>query len=143
MKLHIITVGKPKLDYAQSGWSEYYKRLGRLCELRSTQISDKHAYDTNKILEAAGASYKVVLEIAGEQLTSPELANFLTKRELDGREISFIIGGPEGLPEEVRDLADYQLSFSKLTFPHDLAMLVLLESIYRAFTIKVGLPYHK
>ena len=143
IKLHILTIGKPKLAYAAAGWQEYFKRLERLHSVRSTQLSDKFAYDAEKFLESAGSAYKVVLEITGSQLTSEQLAAFLQKRELESREVCFIIGGPEGLPEQVRAAADYQLSFSKLTFPHDLAMVVLLEALYRASTINARLPYHK
>lgn len=143
MKIHIVTIGKPKLTYAQAGWEEYWSRLQRLHTVRVTQIPDKYAYEPDKILEATSPSYKVALEITGQQFTSEELAGFLTKRELESREVSFIIGGPEGLPQEVIDKADFQWSFSKLTFPHDLAMVMLLEALYRASTINASLPYHK
>lgn len=143
MKLHVITIGKPKLPYASLAWEEYLGRLQRFHEVKTTQIPDKSAYNPDKILETAGNGYKVILEITGKQLPSPELADFLKKRELEAREVAFIIGGPEGLPQEVINKADYQWSFSKLTFPHDLAMVVLLEALYRASTINAGLPYHK
>jgi 23S rRNA (pseudouridine1915-N3)-methyltransferase len=143
MKLHIVTIGKPKLAYANAGWDEYLTRLTRYHDVKTTQLADKYAYDENKILETAGNSYKVVLEITGKQLTSPELATFLQKRELEAREVCWIIGGPEGLPQEVIQRADFKLSFSQLTFPHDLAMVILLETLYRATTINAGLPYHK
>jgi 23S rRNA (pseudouridine1915-N3)-methyltransferase len=81
--------------------------------------------------------------IEGEQLSSRQLAAFLQKRAIDGRELCLVIGGPEGLPEAVIAAADYQWSFSKLTFPHDLAMVILLEALYRASTINAGTPYHK
>lgn len=143
MKLHIITVGKPKLAYAQLGWDEYLGRLQRLHSVRVTQLSDKFAYNANKILDAARGSYRVVLEIHGTLLTSEQLADFLRERELEAREVSFIIGGPEGLPAEVRQTADMQLSFGRLTLPHDLAMVTLLETLYRSSAINAGLPYHK
>ncbi len=143
MKLHIITIGKPKLDYAVSGWDDYFSRLKRFHDVKATHIADKFAYDSSKILEVAGNSYKVTLEISGKQFTSPELADFLKKQELSAREISFIIGGPEGLPKEVIATADFQWSLGKLTLPHDLAMITLLEALYRASTINAGLPYHK
>lgn len=143
MKLHIITVGKPKLAYAQSGWNEYLGRLKRLHSVRTTQIADKHAYDAVKIGESQQGSYKVVLEITGQQFTSEALAAKLTKLELLGKEISFLIGGPEGLPQTIRDTADLQWSFGTLTLPHDLAMVTLLEALYRASTINARLPYHK
>lgn len=143
MKLHIITIGKPKLAYSKQGWEEYLVRLQRHHEVRVTHLADKFAYDAKKIIEATGASYKIVLEITGKQLSSSELASFLEQRTLEAREICFIIGGPEGLPIEVIDNADVQLSFSKLTFPHDLAMVILAEALYRATTINANLPYHK
>lgn len=143
MKLHIITIGKPKLAYAQMGWEEYLGRLQRLHTVRITQLSDKYADDATKILEAAQGSYRVVLEIKGKLLSSPELAAFMKDRELEAREVSFTIGGPDGLPQQVRAGADLQLSFGHLTLPHDLAMITLLEALYRASTINAGLPYHR
>lgn len=142
MKIHIITIGQPKLDYAQKGWEEYWQRLKHYHSLRVTHVADKHN-DAGHILEAAGSSYKIVLEIEGTQFSSPELAQFLEKRALEGREVSFIIGGPDGLPSEVRSQADLQLSFGRLTLPHDLAMVTLLEALYRASTINAGHPYHR
>lgn len=142
MKLHIITVGQPKLQYAQEGWAEYWKRLKHYHQLRVTHIPDKQN-DAEHILAAAGNSYKVALVIEGEQQTSQQLAKFLDKRALEGREVSFIIGGPDGLPDKVIQAADLQWSFGQLTFPHDLAMVILLESLYRASTISTGHPYHR
>lgn len=142
MKLHIITVGAPKLAYAKAGWEEYWNRLKHFHQIRVTHIADKRN-DSSHILEAAGNSYKVVLEIEGKMLTSPELASFLEQKALDGRELSFIIGTSDGLPQEVIERADMLWSFGKLTYPHDLAMVMLLESLYRASSITAGLPYHK
>lgn len=142
MKLHIVTIGQPKLDYAKAGWAEYWQRLKHYHDLRVTHIADKHN-DMQHILDAAGASYKIALEIEGQQFTSPQLAEFLEKRSYDGRELCFLIGGPDGLPQEVREQADLQWSFGKLTLPHDLAMVTLLETLYRASTITAGQPYHR
>lgn len=142
MKLHIITVGQPKLPYAQQGWEEYWGRLKHYHQLRATHIPDKHN-NAAHIRAAAGNSYTVALVIAGKQLNSQELAAFLTKRSIEAREVSLIIGGPDGLPPEVIGHADYRWSFSQLTFPHDLAMVILLESLYRASTISAGHPYHR
>jgi 23S rRNA (pseudouridine1915-N3)-methyltransferase len=143
MKLHIVTVGKPKLAFAKAGWDEYLQRLTHYHEIRVTHIPDKWAYDASQLLHAAGNAYKIALVIEGEQLSSPQLAALLQKRAIDGREVCLLIGGPEGLPGDIIDAADYRWSFSKLTFPHDLAMVILLESLYRASTINAGLPYHK
>lgn len=142
MKLHIITIGEPKLAYARGGWAEYWKRLAHYHQIRVSHIADKHN-DTEHILMAAAGSYKIGLIIDGEQLSSPELSQFLDKRSLEGRELSFVIGGPDGLPAQVIDQLDYKWSFGKLTLPHDLAMVVLLETLYRASTISAGQPYHR
>jgi 23S rRNA (pseudouridine1915-N3)-methyltransferase len=143
MKLHIVTVGEPKLAYARQGWDEYLKRLQHYHQVQVTRIPDKYAYDADYIRKATAGTYVIALEITGNQFTSAQLAAFLDKRALEGRAVSLVIGGPEGLPQTVRDTADYQWSFSALTFPHDLAMVILLESVYRASTISAGVPYHK
>ena len=143
MKMHILTVGEPKLGYAKEGWGEYFKRLGHYHQVRVTHVSDKNAYNTAYLQQTAGNAYKIALAIKGEQFSSPQLAEFLEKRSLEGRELCFIIGGPEGLPQEVIDSADLAWSLSSLTLPHDLAMVVTLEALYRASTINSGQPYHK
>lgn len=143
MKLHIITIGEPKLPYAREGWKEYLKRLGRYHEVRTTHLADKWAHDTKHILQAAGNAYIVALVIDGKQLSSEALAAFMSDRAMDGREVCFIIGGPDGLPVDVIDQAAYSWSFSALTFPHDLAMVVLAEALYRASTIAASHPYHR
>jgi 23S rRNA (pseudouridine1915-N3)-methyltransferase len=143
MRLHIITVGEPKLAYARAGWDEYLKRLGYYHTVRVTHVADKWAYDSAHLLQTAGTAYKIALVIEGDQLSSPDLAAFLEKRSLDGRETCLLVGGPEGLPAEVIRQADFRWSLSALTFPHDLAMVVLVEALYRASTISAGQPYHK
>lgn len=142
MKIHIVTIGQPKLEYAKLGWKEYYKRLGHYHQLRRTHIQDKNN-DTEHILEAIGNGYLVALDIGGNSISSQELAEWMEKRAMDGREICFVIGGPDGLPQEVRDKADYKLSLGSLTYPHDLAMVILTEALYRASTIVAGQPYHR
>lgn len=143
MKIHIITVGSPRLNYAKTAWDEYFGRLKHQHQVRVTHLADKQN-DAVHLLAAAGTSYKVALVIDnGQQFSSPSLAAFLEKRSPEGREVSFIIGGPEGLPQSVIDQADLKWSFSDLTFPHDLAMIILLEALYRASSINQGLPYHR
>lgn len=141
MKLHIITIGKPKLPYAQAGFQEYTSRLSKLHNLRVTHIADKNN-NADYILNTAGSSYKVALVIDGAQKSSEKLALFLKNRELEAREVAFMIGGPDGLPEEVIEKSDTQMGLSKLTFPHDLAMVVLAETLYRSSTINTNHPYH-
>lgn len=141
MKLHLITVGKPKLTFAVDGWQEYLGRLKHYHSLRVTHIPDKHN-DASHIETAIGTAYTIVLVVNGQQFTSEELAVFLEKRAQDGREVACIIGGPDGLPAEIVASSDFQLSFSRLTFPHDLAMVILAEALYRASTIVSSQPYH-
>ncbi|QQS19382.1 23S rRNA (pseudouridine(1915)-N(3))-methyltransferase RlmH [Candidatus Saccharibacteria bacterium] len=143
MRLHLLTIGKPKLAYAKLGFEEYAQRLGRLHQLRVTHLSDKYADDAKKILGETQDTVTMVLEINGMEYTSETLADFVRARELESREVCFIIGGPNGLPQQVRDAADYRWSLGRLTLPHDLAMVVTLEALYRASTIISGLPYHK
>jgi 23S rRNA (pseudouridine1915-N3)-methyltransferase len=142
MKLHIVTVGKPKLGYARMGWDEYLSRLQRYHQVRTTHLSDKYADDSQKLIDATGDSYRVGLIIEGKQLTSRQLATFLDQRAVEAKEVCFVIGGPDGLPSSVQAAMDLQWSLSELTFPHDLAMVVLLEALYRASTINAGTPYH-
>ena len=144
MKLQLVTIGKPKLHYASLGWNEYMWRLEHFHKVAVKHLSDKYASDAAKILEATADTYRIALVIeGGKQLGSRELAIFLRRRQLAGKNVSFIIGGPEGLPQEVIEKADYRWSLSGLTFPHDLAMVVMLEALYRASTINAGVPYHK
>ena len=143
MKLHIVTVGKPKLAFAQTGWADYVARLQRLHAVRVTPLADKYADDADKFREVTQGTFVVALEIAGKDLDSHGLAQFLKDRELEAREVSFVIGGPDGLPKAVRSSADFQWSLSRLTLPHDLAMVVTLEALFRASTINANLPYHR
>ena len=149
MKIHLITIGEPKLAYAKTGWAEYLQRLQRFHQVRVSHLADKWADDAGHILATAGQgvsgknSYLAALVIEGQQFDSQALATFLDKRAIDGRELCCIIGGPNGLPAEVIARADLQWSFSKLTFPHDLAMVVLAEALYRASSINAGQPYHR
>jgi 23S rRNA (pseudouridine1915-N3)-methyltransferase len=142
MKIHIITIGSPKLEYAKLGWQEYLRRLKHYHSVEVTHLPDKKN-EPKYLLEAAGRAYKIALNMEGTQLSSPELASFLESHMIQNKEMAFLIGGPDGLQKEVLDKCDVQLSFSRLTFPHDLAMVILLEALYRAATIAAGQPYHR
>lgn len=143
MRLHLISVGEPKGACATL-WEKYYERLGHYHTLQTTRVPDKKAYDGDYLLKTAKPqSYKIALGIEGRQFKSEELAAFLDKRSPEGREISLMIGGPEGLPKPVIEQADLAWSLGKLTLPHDLAMVVMVEALYRASTINAGHPYHK
>lgn len=141
MKLHLITVGSPKLEYAKSGWNEYIKRLGRYHQVRVTHLADKHN-DADHLLAATGKAPFVALVIGAAEFSSHELADYIEKQAHQTGELCFVVGGPDGLPQEVINKATKTWGFSQLTFPHDLAMVVLAEALYRASTITAGLPYH-
>ena len=141
MKIHIITIGSPKLDYAKSGWKLYMERLGHYHTVRVTHIAD-NKNDSEHIAAAAGSAYTVALVINGPQMSSEALASFIEKRANVVQELCFLIGGPDGLPKDIIHSANLQWGLSELTFPHDLAMVVLAETLYRASTISAGQPYH-
>jgi 23S rRNA (pseudouridine1915-N3)-methyltransferase len=151
MRLHIITVGAPKLEYAKLGCEMYATRLERFHKIRFTRIRDsKKTGETamfeegNAILEAVGKAYLFALDPNGQHLETPVLAQKLETLGVEGLgELAFCIGGDEGLSSGVKTRANHLWSLSKLTFPHDLAQLVLLEALYRASTISAGVKYHK
>nr|WP_221277093.1 23S rRNA (pseudouridine(1915)-N(3))-methyltransferase RlmH [Deinobacterium chartae] len=143
--MHFITVGEPKLSYAKSGWEEYYGRLRRYHSLKVTRLRDLGPdLEGKAILRAAGNAHLMPLDPRGKQFTSEDLSRHLETLALHGTgEIALVIGGPVGLSDEVRAAAGTLWSLSKLTLPHDLAMVVMLEALYRASSIARGEPYHR
>ena len=151
MRLHIITVGTPKLEYAKIGCQMYATRLERFHKIRFTRVKDSRKSGETamleegaNILEAVGKAFLFALDPNGKQLETPILAQKLELLGVDGHgELAFCIGGDEGLSEIVRSRADFLWSLSRLTLPHDLAQLVVLEALYRASTVTAGIAYHK
>ena len=159
MKISLITVGKIKEKYLKDAIAEYSKRLSRYCKLEIIEVTDEKTPDhARESVEDAIRSkeaeriqkyikedaYIITLEIGGKQLTSEELAEKIDKLGIQGvSHIIFIIGGSIGLGREVLSKSDYALSFSKMTFPHQLMRVILLEQIYRSYRIINGEPYHK
>lgn len=159
MKITVITVGRLKEKYLKEAVLEYSKRLGKYCRLEIIEVADeKTAEGMSKaeediILEKESArilkyikedSYIITLEINGTQLSSEQLANKINIIGINGiSHIIFIIGGSIGIGEAVLKKSDYSLSFSKMTFPHQLMRVILLEQIYRSYRIIYGEPYHK
>ena len=159
MKVTLICVGKLKEKYLSQGVEEYVKRLSRYCNLEIIELADEktpdNASDTqeNMIKKKEGErilkslkedSYCIALAIEGNLLSSEELAEKIDTLGVTGTShISFIIGGSLGLSEEVLRRADYKLSFSRMTFPHQLMRMILLEQIYRSYRIISNQPYHK
>lgn len=143
-KVNIVCVGKIKEEYLRSACAEYVKRLSRFCKLDIKELAEGRTIreEAPSVLNAA-KGYKIALCVEGETLSSFALADRIKKLTDRGEEISFIIGSSCGLDESVKQAADLRLSFSPMTFPHQLMRVILLEQIYRAFMIISGSEYHK
>lgn len=159
MKITVITVGKIKEKYLKDAIAEYSKRLSRYCKLEILEVADEKTPDgaseivEENVREKEGErilklikedAYVITLEISGKMLTSEELADRIETLGIQGKShLVFVIGGSIGLGREVLRRSDYALSFSKMTFPHQLMRVILLEQIYRSYRIINGEPYHK
>lgn len=159
MKITILCVGKVKEKYLNMGIEEYSKRLGRYCNLQIVEVSDEKTPDSGNVAEISQikkkegerllkyikeGAYVIALAIEGKELTSVEFSDEIEKLGISSEShIMFIIGGSLGLDEAVLKRADYKLSFSKMTFPHQMMRMILLEQIYRAYRIMHNQPYHK
>ncbi len=142
MNIKIITAGKPKADF-KNLFELYTKRLSGFCKLEIVHIKEGKDFE-KKLLKSLEKTFVVLLDENGKNISSKEFANFLEKKEENGQNnLSFVIGPANGHSEDVKKKANFVLSFSKLTFPHDLAMVILAESLYRAFSIKNNHPYHR
>ena len=159
MKLRIICVGRLKEKFYEDAVNEFKKRLSRYAETEIVELPDEKAPEKlsaaeleqvklaegRRILARLTESDTVIaLDIAGKQLSSTELAERLSSYMLGGKSrLAFIIGGSNGLSSEVLERAELRLSFSKMTFSHQIFRVMLLEQLYRAFKINAGEPYHK
>jgi 23S rRNA (pseudouridine1915-N3)-methyltransferase len=159
MKITIITVGKIKEKYLKDAIDEYSKRLSKYCKLEIIEVADEKTPDNaSAVVEDSIRSkeaerivkyikddaYLITLEINGKQLTSEELADKVDKLGVQGvSHIIFVIGGSIGLGKAVLQKSNFALSFSQMTFPHQLMRVILLEQIYRSYRIINGEPYHK
>lgn len=159
MNIYIIAVGKIKDNYLKEGISEFRKRLSAYCKLSIHEVEDEKSpenlshkekiklkdKESDQIYSVLPkSSYVIALDIQGKSLSSEELSEHIETLRLEGKsDISFIIGGSLGLSDNLLKQADYRLSFSKMTFPHQLMRLILLEQIYRSFRILHHQPYHK
>ena len=159
MKITLITVGKIKEKYFKDAIAEYTKRLSKYCKLEIVEVADEKTPDNASEVVENGIrtkeaerilkhikddAYVITLEIKGKQLASEELSDKVEKLGIQGiSHIVFVIGGSIGLGEEVLKRSDFALSFSKMTFPHQLMRVILLEQVYRSYRIINGEPYHK
>ena len=150
--IKIVCVGKIKEKYLQDAIAEYQKRITKYDNIKIIEIKDTTTDDINKNLlteekeirkHLNNNEYIIVLDIDGKELSSEELAVKLEKTYLESSNITFIIGGSYGLSNGIKSEANYHLSFSKMTFPHQLFRVILLEQIYRSFKIINNETYHK
>jgi len=150
--LRIITVGSIKEKYLKEAIEEYKKRLSKYTNLEIVELKDEGKVEEDKAKDLEGEKilnkindkdYVITLEIEGKELTSIELANKINKVLIENSNITFIIGGSYGLSNRIIERSNYHLSFSKMTFPHQLFRVLLLEQIYRAYKIINNEKYHK
>ena len=159
MKIKLVTVGKLKEKYLKDGIAEYMKRLNRFCKVEMVELADEKTPDkasdleNQQILEKEGnkilakineREFVIALAIEGKQFPSETFSQLMMDTTVHGfSDITFVIGGSLGLSPAVKKRANLLMSFGKLTLPHQLMRLVLIEQIYRAFMIQQGSPYHK
>lgn len=157
MTVNLIVIGKLKEEYLRSACAEYIKRLGRYCTFELRELDECRLSDSPSEKEIAAALKKEAVQIKkyakgmiipmcieGRQLSSPELSEKIGEAGLSGfSTVTFIIGSSFGLDDEIKAMGAMKLSMSKMTFPHQLARVMLLEQIYRAFQIAEGGKYHK
>lgn len=159
MQIDIICVGKVKEQYLRDAIAEYSKRLGRYCKLNILEVADEktpeHASEgmERQIKAKEGeriakhikpGAYVIALAIDGQQVTSEGFARKIDQLGIQGvSHIQFVIGGSIGMDDAILRQANYKLSFSKMTFPHQLMRVILLEQVYRAYKINAHEPYHK
>lgn len=159
MQITIVTVGKLKEKYLKEGIEEYTKRLSSYCKLQIIEVADEKAPEELSATEMEQVkrkegerilaqikpdTYVIALAIEGSMWSSEKLSSELDRLATYGKsQIAFVIGGSLGLSDQVLKRSDAQLSFSKMTFPHQLMRLILVEQVYRAFRISRGEPYHK
>ncbi|HHW39008.1 MAG TPA: 23S rRNA (pseudouridine(1915)-N(3))-methyltransferase RlmH [Bacillales bacterium] len=159
MNISIFSVGKLKEKFLKQGIDEYLKRLGPYAKVEVIEVADEKAPENLSEVEmeqvkdkegerilakVSDDTYVIILAIQGKMLSSEDLAREIDQLGTYGKsKIAFVIGGSLGLSKAVEKRADYALSFSRMTFPHQLMRLILVEQIYRAFRINRGEPYHK
>lgn len=159
MKFTLVAVGKLKEKYLKEGIGEYSKRLSRFCELQIVEVEDEQAPENLSEAQAVQVKKKeaeriikkvkegstlIVLDLKGKKLDSEGFAEKLNSFFVSGKShVTFVIGGSLGLDDELVQKADFRLCLSDMTFPHQLARLILLEQIFRAFKILNGETYHK
>ncbi|MDD2391408.1 MAG: 23S rRNA (pseudouridine(1915)-N(3))-methyltransferase RlmH [Bacilli bacterium] len=150
--IKIICVGKIKEQYLVEAINDYLKRLNKYIKVQIIEVNDINLPDKNSVLKKEkelilknidSKDYIITLEIEGNNLSSIELSTKIEEIFIHNSNITFIIGGSYGLDKEISEISNYKLSFSKLTFPHQLFRVILLEQLYRSFKISNNEKYHK
>lgn len=143
-KVYFVVVGKIKESFYREAVAEYVKRLSRFAKVEIKELPEGANLEAEgeDILRAC-KGYVIALAVEGEKLSSEGLAKKIGKLTNEGKEITFVIGSSYGLAEKVKRTADYKLSFSDMTFPHQLMRVILAEQVYRAYMINAGATYHK
>ena len=145
IRWNLLTIGKPRLAFARAGADEYLGRLSKFTTLRWVpQKASAASTESRALLRASDGMFRVALDERGGSWTSRALAQQVGDWELSGRrDVALLIGGAEGHTAELRAGADVLWSLSPLTLQHELALVVVLEQVYRAYTLRAGLPYHR
>jgi 23S rRNA (pseudouridine1915-N3)-methyltransferase len=155
VNIYLIVVGKLKESYWRDAMAEYVKRLGRFCHLEVVEIAEskntsrapkdiaKACQEEGERILAALRGRVVVLDLAGKEVTSEDIAAYTREAKDKGETLSFVIGGSDGLSPEVKARADLTIRFGRITLPHQLCRVLLTEQLYRAFCINAGILYHK
>jgi len=147
MKWKIVAIGRPSLKHAKAGIEEYTKRLRRHAPVEVIHPGRDAGREANsaRLLEASEGGLRIVLDERGESFTTEGLAQLVRDWQLDGavKQVAFLVGGADGHTDELRSRADRVLALSSFTLQHELALLVLLEQIYRIHTLLRGEPYHR
>ena len=139
LNVKLVCVGTLREAFLRDAVKEYEKRLQAYCKLTTVELKD----DRGLADAVSGKSYKIALCVEGKQISSEELSALVEKATVSGQgNLTLVIGGADGLPESVKAMCDYRLSFSKMTFPHQLMRVILLEQLYRACNISAGGHYH-
>ena len=143
-KIYFVVVGKIKEKFYTDAVAEYVKRLSRFAKVEVKELPEGSGpeAEADNILRAC-KGYVIALAIEGEKVSSEKLAAKMAKLTNEGKDVTFVIGSSCGLSDKVKQAADYKLSFSDMTFPHQLMRVILAEQVYRAFMINAGATYHK
>lgn len=143
-KIYFVVVGKIKESFYREAVAEYAKRLSRFVKLEIKELAEGADIEAEAgdILRAC-KGYTIALAVEGKKLSSEKLAEKLQSLEDEGKDVTFVIGSSCGLSETVKNKADFKLSFSDMTFPHQLMRVILAEQVYRAYMINAGAAYHK